>query len=33
MAQAIVEKDNTKLTQRSAMTLGIELEQCFHSIA
>jgi hypothetical protein len=33
MTQAIVDKDNTYLTQRSAMTLVIELEQCFHSIA
>ncbi len=33
MAHTIVDKDNAQLTQRSAMTLVIELELCFHSIA
>ena len=33
IAQAIVDKDDAKLSQRRAMTLIIELEQCFESIA
>jgi len=33
IADAIVDKDDTKLSQRRAMTLVIELEQRFESVA
>jgi hypothetical protein len=33
IADAIVDKDNAKLSQRRAMTLVIELEQRFQSVA